>query len=546
MNRSNLQINSLSEKLKKQILTLGLIGISAFIIRIYFGNFELPVISDSYGYFLFASDISINSQLPNNYSISNTGWPIFLGGLFSIFEFNTVLEYMQLQKISTVILSTLTIIPVYFLCKKFFNNKLSLVGAIIFAFEPRIILNSSLGITEPLYILLGTTAVVCFISNNKKLIYSSFVIVAFVSMIRSEGVFLFLAISIMFIIRFRKEKLVIPKYFLILIIFIILLLPMATYRTETAGDNGLTDRILNGINGHILGNTEFLLVDENLEQHVEELKDNNQQSFLVNGSKNFIKYIGWDLIPIFILFVPIGLLFLFKKIDSDKGIIISLIILMSIPAFYAYSIPLEDTRYFFFLYPIFCVISLFTIERIKKIFKNENKILVLIILGIIISSIIFLYIESLKYEYEKDVFYISKNLLTSKMIINELSPETQYLESTNVLENLLLFESHFLKDREKGISVRETIPQNISIISSDDYNSLIEFIKQNKKQGLSHIIVDEKYTDKIFLQDIFDNEIKYPYLIKKMDSNENGFTYHVKIFKIDYKKFEEVEFSKNQ
>ena len=59
MNRSNLQINSLSEKLKKQILTLGLIGISAFIIRIYFGNFELPVISDSYGYFLFASDISI-------------------------------------------------------------------------------------------------------------------------------------------------------------------------------------------------------------------------------------------------------------------------------------------------------------------------------------------------------------------------------------------------------------------------------------------------------------------------------------------------------
>ena len=119
MNESTIQIKKI---LKKRNLNLGLILFSALIIRIYFGNFELPVLSDSYGYFLFASDISINFQLPNNYSISNTGWPIFLGGLFSIFQFNTVLEYMQMQKIATVILSTLTIIPVYFLCQKFFKE----------------------------------------------------------------------------------------------------------------------------------------------------------------------------------------------------------------------------------------------------------------------------------------------------------------------------------------------------------------------------------------------------------------------------------------
>ena len=91
---------------------------------------------------------------------------------------------------------------------------------------------------------------------------------------------------------------------------------MATYRTETTGNNGFSDKILNGINGHILGNTEFLLVDENLEQHLEDLKDNNQKSFLINGSKNFVKYLGWDLIPIFILFVPVGLLFLFNKLPN--------------------------------------------------------------------------------------------------------------------------------------------------------------------------------------------------------------------------------------
>ena len=34
------------------------------------------------------------------------------------------------------------------------------------------------------------------------------------------------------------------------------------------------------------------------------------------------------------------------------------------------------------------------------------------------------------------------------------------------------------------------------------------------------------------------NEEKYPYLIKTFDSQENGYKYHVKIFKIDYGKFE--------
>ena len=47
----------------------------------------IPVllIFDAFGYFSFATDISVNSQLPNNYSIGNNGWPIFLGSLFSIF-----------------------------------------------------------------------------------------------------------------------------------------------------------------------------------------------------------------------------------------------------------------------------------------------------------------------------------------------------------------------------------------------------------------------------------------------------------------------------
>jgi len=36
------------------------------------------------------------------------------------------------------------------------------------------------------------------------------------------------------------------------------------------------------------------------------------------------------------------------------------------------------------------------------------------------------------------------------------------------------------------------------------------------------------------LLDIFNQENKYPFLTKEYDSKENGFNYHIKIFKIDY------------
>ena len=41
-----------------------------------------------------------------------------------------------------------------------------------------------------------------------------------------------------------------------------------------------------------------------------------------------------------------------------------------------------------------------------------------------------------------------------------------------------------------------------------------------------------------FLIDVFNNEKKYQYLIKEFDSQEYGYSYHVKKFKIDYNIFE--------
>ena len=47
-----------------------------------------------------------------------------------------------------------------------------------------------------------------------------------------------------------------------------------------------------------------------------------------------------------------------------------------------------------------------------------------------------------------------------------------------------------------------------------------------------------------FLKDVFENEDNYSYLIKEWDSADEGFTYHVKIFRIDYELFEANHYKK--
>ena len=44
---------------------------------------------------------------------------------------------------------------------------------------------------------------------------------------------------------------------------------------------------------------------------------------------------------------------------------------------------------------------------------------------------------------------------------------------------------------------------------------------------------------RLHLVDIFNHENNYQFLIKEYDSKENGFNYHLKVFKIDYDLYNE-------
>ena len=242
---SKIDVQSSSGIFSNAVILLGIIIGASLALRFYFFPFGIPLTLDSLTYFWYASDVSTLGKLPHGYSFANNGWPIFLAPFFVLIKLNSMISYMELQRIIATLVSVLTIIPVYFLCRKFVENRFALFGAAVFAFEPRLIQNSLLGLNESLYIFCGTIALVLFLKNQKTSTYVAFAFIGFASVVRSEGLFLFFALSIMYIIRYRKNKSELMRYSILVAIFAASVLPIAILRIEITGTDALTGRIVN-------------------------------------------------------------------------------------------------------------------------------------------------------------------------------------------------------------------------------------------------------------------------------------------------------------
>ena len=106
------------------------------------------------------------------------------------------------------------------------------------------------------------------------------------------------------------------------------------------------------------------------------------------------------------------------------------------------------------------------------------------------------------------------------------------LPTTDYIQNNINYKYDFFI--KKNILFMKILNKNNNI------NNIISLkIIYNKKEHKERIISEafHKITNRV---DIFNHEEKYPYLIKEFDSEELGFRYHVKIFKIDYSKFNSI------
>ena len=510
---------SLNQKLKnsniekKIILNISLICIAGLIIRFYYTPFGIPVSFDGFtGYFLYTLDISILGHLPN-YTLSQSGWSEFLSLFFMNFHSENLIDYTDMQRTISVILSGITVIPIYFICKKFFNNYYSLIGATIFAFEPRIILNSTLGVAEPLYILAISLGILLFLNLNKKIIYLSFGFFAWATIIRPEGQFWFVAFSVIYFLRFRKNRKDLILFLVCLGIFLLVLSPIVMHRIECCQNDAIIGRILVELSNY--SNNPIQTIDN---------------TTTVSYGPNFfngIKLFGWALIPIFIIFIPIGLITILKQLKYPKYVLFLVPTILAIPIIYSVSIA-PDTRYVYPLFPIFCVISLFGINWIGRNFKNEKLFVGLIFVGIIISSSVFLDFKKLDYEYDDEAFSIAKDIIVNIEGVNKGSLVEEYIKQAEIANRWPILSTNG--------ELRDSF--EIKRLSIKEYTSLENFIISGKEKGLTHLLIDENHNVPDYFMDVFYNEEKYSYLKNVYDSKDFSYQYHVKLFAINYDEIE--------
>jgi hypothetical protein len=499
-------------KIEKRIfLFLPIIFLVAIIIRFYYTPYEIPLSFDGFaGYFLYALDISILKDFPS-YTLTQSGWGEFLSLFFMNFHSDNLMDLMNLQRIVSVILSGITVIPIFFICKKFFNSNYSLIGASIFALDPKIIINSTLGVSEPLYILAITLGILLFLNSNKKIIYSSFSFFACATIIRPEGQFWFLAFSVIYFLRFRKNRKDLILFLACLGVFLLVLSPIVMHRIECCQNDGIIGRILVELSNY--NNNSIEIID-----------NTNTVSYGPNFL-NGIKLFGWSLIPVFIIFLPLGLIPILKQLKYPKYVLVLGPAVLAIPIIYSVSIA-PDTRYVYPLFPIFCVISLFGINWIGRNFKNEKLFVGLIFVGIIISSLVFLDFKKLDYEYDDEAFSIAKDIIVNVEGVNKGSLVEEYIKQAEIANRWpILSTSGELRDSFE-----------IKRLSIKEHTSLENFIISGKEKGLTHLLIDENHNIPDYFMDVFYNEEKYSYLKNVYDSKNFGYQYHVKLYKINYDK----------
>jgi len=501
MTTLNISIITNSPKITFSFLTIFFIGLG---IRIYYFPFDLPLIMDGLDNFTYATAINYYGHLPVEWTPINNGWPIFLSFWFSIINLENTLQYMQLQRVISIIISSLIMIPVYFLCKKYFDEKIALVGVALIAFDPRMILNSLLGITDSLFILLGITSLVLFLKYERKIMLISFILASCATIVRAEGLFLFITLTILFFIKYKISKEILKTYIPCLIVFMLILIPIIDYRIDVAGYDGIFQR-------GALGATQII-----------SMTDSDDNSEIIDGLSLFAKYLGWIMIPNFLIFLPFGVILFFKHRKKETNFIIIFVVICSIPILYAYLRQAQDTRYLYALFPIFSLISLYSVKSYLEKFKRKDLIIFLMIAGILTSSIIFYEYKKIDYEKERELNEFAKSIPIVIGGLNYHPTVTQYIGPSEV------------KEEWPFVFYDET--RKIETVQTNNYNNLSDFISNNKNK-LTHLIIDDNSNLPDFLNEIYHNEEKFKYLNKIYDSKSMNYNFEIKIFEIDFEKF---------
>ena len=540
------ELNYINSK-KNIILYLGLILTLGLSLRFYYLPYDVPIATDGFYSFVYAAKTVFEGNLPIGYGTTNTGWANFLALFFSLSDTSDPFYLMQIQRSLSVILSSLTIIPAFFIFRKFVNVRWALFGCLLLIIEPRLLMSSLEGINYQLFFLLFVLVIALFLTKTKLTLFLSFGCIACATLVRYEGLLLLIPLSTMYFLKFKDKKSVV-KFLGMIFIVIIILAPISVLRIQATenlcyetsfgvrcGSDGFTHNILvgqrflshtlNAALGQEVSETAIYLLNENNE------KTDNYAVLFVNkiivSFSALLKFIGLALIPYFAFFVLYNIILRIKnkksiKLDWDKKMIVFTSSIMFLPALYAYMRGIEEIRYVLIIIPLVCILSIsWTNLTSEKISKNLGVIIILMVL-VLISSIIFIEFEKRDSIHDRESFLISQKIV-------ELTNMTNSFHQSGYVKTAVLSSSWPVLPEASQNGKPTHVFQKVS---TNDYDDLAEFIIDSRKYDLRYLVVDE---DNELFAALRINPTVYPYLIKIFDSDEVGYKNHFMIYEIDYK-----------
>ena len=534
---------------KKIIVLLIVVVVISLGLKLYHIDFSLPYNTDNLGFILrgFSHLNGDFSQTPDK----GLGWSLFLFPFFHLVESDNLLDYSNLVRIISLAVSSASIPMMYILSRRFFERKYSLTAACLFAFEPHLNYYSGIGLAEPLYILaiIGTFYFVT--SNHAKMIIPALMLSSVIWWTRINGFVILLLTTIIFFIIHKREPKTIGFYLLGLTFFFLILSPMLIQRDSQFGDP-----LYFWYNEKIFLDNYDELVSDNIENDGSALgyiEKNGIYSFterfIFQGLENTFEILFKLLLPYLIILIPFGILFSLRAFDQKQnliwanwifilGTIITLIVVIS-------TVP--ERRFLLLLYPFLIIFSVIPIQRLVEYGfstfaftqKQKNISLFSILVLVLVLSIVFTVNQ---YE-QPNVIFENEKLQVAQYMVENLNgvvldgngPAFEYVSYVLVNEPHGNFKEKSINDPNMHSSKinpnfkRSYIyAESIENLLTIDNTKNLQYIISNENEGFFH-----KYVN-----DIYSNEEKYPYLIKIFDSTEQEMKFvKLKIFEIDYEKF---------
>jgi len=521
-------------------------------------DFSNPVIGeDTYVYVLGAfSVINGDFSQPDRKAL---GWSIFISPFYLLTDSTDLLDYLNITRILSIAISTVTIIPMYILARRFFDEKYSLMASCLFAFEPHLNYNSVLGLSEPIFIL-GIVLASIFIlqKNHNWYFYLSFLLAGIVWWVRFNGLVMVMILSIVFFVVYKPSSKNFLKYLVCIGLFLIIVSPILIQRYDQFGDPlyfAVSDN-------HFIGDaySNYAINTKDIEYSASDyIQDNGVISFVERFGLTGLHIMVLDmfkmLFPYLIFLLPFGVLFSIRSFAQDKDYIKSIwiLLLVNLGSLIIVFSTWGDMRLIYHVFPFIIIISTIVIQRVVKhglsTFQFSEKQKNFFLVGVISIVIISASILTLRMD-ESDKLLDQERIEFSKLLTQKFNGKISAGgDVLRLLTYTQLQDSPYLFKEFKTSTYDFSIGRDSDLFASGNMlertvlyaKSLDELIEIGKEYDLKYIAINKEQSKNDwygYLTNLYDEGENYPFLTKVLDTKEIGFKkFKVKVFEINYDKF---------